>query len=310
MVLKEIDKDKENAINILKSKINESSSKPQQILIKKELKKLETGLEGEKQAAYFIDFNLKDSENYVILHDLRFEIDNLTAQIDHILINRALGIMLIETKNTDAEVTINNDGSMTYKYKNGKSYNQANPLEQSKRHEKVLEKILQKYNMDMKLYSYVVFLPEVKITNENLPKGFHRADSFVSEMIGEHTKNPLTILKLTAKVIMNSALSNKQIENIGNILINEHKPINIDYDKKYKISTKVQEEVDEVEEIQEEIKLTSEEMNRKKFKDITKSKKYMGNEMISITCIKCETKQNKSKARFENEVLHCKKCGY
>lgn len=100
MILKEIDKQKEEDIKLLKEKLNLSKNEKQKYLIKQELSKLETGLQGNQETAYFIDFNLKDSENYTILHDLRLEIDGLTAQIDHLLINKALGVILVETKNT------------------------------------------------------------------------------------------------------------------------------------------------------------------------------------------------------------------
>ena len=116
MLLKEIDKRKEEDIKCLKKKLELSDNEKQKYIIRQELTKLESGLRGEKETAYFIDFNLKDSENYMILHDLRFELDGLTAQIDHLLINVAVGVILVETKNTKAEVTINDDVTMLYSY--------------------------------------------------------------------------------------------------------------------------------------------------------------------------------------------------
>lgn len=124
---------------------------------------------------------------------MRFEIDGLTAQIDHLLINKAIGIVIIETKNTQAQVNINNDGTMLYTYTN-KSYNLPNPLAQSNRHALVLDKILQKYNMKIDITSYVVFLPNVKITNKILPKRFCRADTFTEYIVNEFQRSPLKIL--------------------------------------------------------------------------------------------------------------------
>jgi len=304
VILKEIDKQKEEDIKLLKEKLNLSKNEKQKYLIKQELSKLETGLVGEKETAYFIDFNLKDSENYAIIHNLRLEIDGLTAQIDHLLINKAVGIILVETKNTKAEVTINDDGTMLYKYGKNKSYNQANPLEQSKRHELVLEKILDKYNMKVNITSYVVFLPNVIIKNKTLPKNFLRSDTFFDSIYNEFTHSPKKVLTTVAKLIMNKIPSTKEIRNIGNILVLEHKPVNIDYNIKYKIKNDIEQKVEEVI-VENSI---YHEKNMKKFKDIKNSKKYMGNEMLSFICISCGKEQRKGLKTFSQKEVFCNHC--
>ncbi len=304
MILKEIDKQKEEDIKLLKEKLKLSKNEKQKYLIKQEISRLETGLRGEKETAYFIDFNLKDSENYVILHDLRLEIDGLTAQIDHLLINKAIGIILLETKNTKAEVTINDDGTMLYEYGKNKSYNQANPLEQSKRHELVVEKILDKYNMKLNIMSYVVFLPNVIIKNETLPKNFLRSDTFFDSIYNEFSHSPKKILSAVAKLIINKIPSTKEIRNIGNILVSEHKPVKIDYDTKYKIKKEIEEKVEEV--IVENTIYNKN--NMKKFKDIKNSKKYMGKEMLSFVCISCGKEQRKGLKTFSEKEVFCNHC--
>lgn len=304
MILKEIDKQKEEDIKLLKEKLNLSKNEKQKYLIKQEISKLETGLIGEKETAYFIDFKLKDSENYVILHDLRLEIDGLTAQIDHLLINKAIGIILVETKNTKAEVTINDDGTMLYKYPNNKTYNQANPLEQSKRHELVVEKILGKYNMKSNITSYVVFLPNVIIKNKTLPKNFLRSDTFYDSIYTEFAHSPKKVLTAAAKLFINKIPSTKEIRNIGNILVAEHKPISIDYDAKYKIKKEIEKKVEET--IVE--KLIYHEKNMKKFRDIKSSKKYMGNEVLSFICTSCGKEQRKGLKTFSTKEVFCNHC--
>ena len=39
--------------------------------IQEELDNVRAGIQGEKEAAYHIDFRLKDSDNWAVLHDLR-----------------------------------------------------------------------------------------------------------------------------------------------------------------------------------------------------------------------------------------------
>ncbi|MDY0050912.1 MAG: nuclease-related domain-containing protein [Aliarcobacter sp.] len=315
MILKNIDEHKEKQITILKNLLNLSQNENQKILIKKELSKLETGLKGEKDTAYFIDFKLNDNENYVVLHDLRFETEKFSAQIDHLLINKALGIILVETKHTKAKVTINDDGTMLYDYGKGKSYNQANPLEQSKRHEQILHEILEKYNMKMHIESYVVFLPDVVITNKELPKHFHRADSFYDSIVSNFQRSPIKILGAISKLITNKIPTTREMENIGNILIKEHKPVNIDYEKKYPISnSKNNLENEKITTIQNE-ELNDIEILCKKnnidistFKEIKHTDKYMGKPMVSFICKKCETTQKKGFKTFTETKVLCKVC--
>jgi hypothetical protein len=327
MILKKMDVSKLEEIETLKKILKMSINEQQQYLIKNDLKKQQKGIEAEKQISYFIDFNLGESKNYIILHDLRIEIDNKTAQIDHMLISKAMGIVLIEAKNTDAVVTINNDGTMTYKYKNGKEYNQANPLEQSKRHELVLKSFLEKHDIEMAISSKVVFLPEVIITNEKLPSNFYRADTFVTSLRNETLKNPLKFAVLFAKVMTNNVVSFEHLMYIGGILVKEHKPIKIDYEKKYPISKKkeiveetiIEDKVIKEPKINTKTILEKDENSIEKicrennidtsnFKDIKMSNKYMGNEMVSFTCINCNKIQRKSLKVFTSTQVSCKEC--
>ena len=47
---------------------------------------LRHGAKGESNAAYYIDHYYKDSPNVAVIHDLRLEIDDEVAQIDHMII--------------------------------------------------------------------------------------------------------------------------------------------------------------------------------------------------------------------------------
>ena len=54
--------------------------------LEKDVALVRAGLKGEKEAAYHIDFHLKDSQNWAVIHDLRVEWNGRVAQIDHLLI--------------------------------------------------------------------------------------------------------------------------------------------------------------------------------------------------------------------------------
>jgi hypothetical protein len=113
----------------------------QKVWLSDQLAALETGIAGERDSAYYLDQYFKDAENHVLLHDLRFVMEGDVAQIDHLIINRAVGIYLIETKNYGGSVKINARGEFTMQYGN-RRFGIESPIEQSHRHERILRKLL------------------------------------------------------------------------------------------------------------------------------------------------------------------------
>lgn len=108
-----------------------------------ELRNLTAGIKGEREAAFHLDGHYKDSQNNVLLHDLRFQIDGEVAQIDHLVINRTGYIVLIETKNCSGNLEVNAHGEFTVHY--GKErYGIPSPYEQSRRHARILSKLLER----------------------------------------------------------------------------------------------------------------------------------------------------------------------
>ena len=108
-----------------------------------ELRTLTAGIKGEREAAFHLDGHYKDGQNNVLLHDLRFVIDGETAQINHLVINRTGYMVLIETKNYSGDLEVNAHGEFTVRY--GKErYGIASPYEQSRRHARILGKLLER----------------------------------------------------------------------------------------------------------------------------------------------------------------------
>ncbi|MGL5002037.1 MAG: nuclease-related domain-containing protein, partial [Casimicrobium sp.] len=107
-----------------------------------ELRGLKTGRAGEDSAAHYLDMHHRDSQNVAVLHDLRLSIDGQSAQIDHLLMARAGWFFLLETKNFGGNLRINEHGEFSVRYSSGREFGIPSPLEQSKRHEVVLRKVL------------------------------------------------------------------------------------------------------------------------------------------------------------------------
>lgn len=104
---------------------------------------LRMGMSGERNAAHYIDHYYQDSPNLAVIHDLRLEVDGEVAQIDHLIIARGLIFYLLETKNFSGNLSINEHGEFAVRYGSG-TRGIPSPLEQSKRHEKVLAKSLER----------------------------------------------------------------------------------------------------------------------------------------------------------------------
>ena len=105
------------------------------------LRRKKTGLQGERDAAHYIDTHLRDGENHAVLHDFRFEIDGFVAQIDHLIIGRGFHFYLLESKNFGGNLHINDLGEFTAEY-GRERFGISSPLEQGRRHESMFVRLL------------------------------------------------------------------------------------------------------------------------------------------------------------------------
>lgn len=128
--------DQINQLEALESKLNDVGKEK----IKKDIKLLEYGLLGENSIIY----ELQNSHMPLyILHDVYFEIDGFTAQIDFLVFSPKL-CFIIECKNLYGNITVNNDGSFIRKVYFGKRYISEgiySPITQNERHLQVIKKI-------------------------------------------------------------------------------------------------------------------------------------------------------------------------
>ncbi len=155
--------------------------------LRDELRRCTTGIEGERAAAFYLDGHYKDGPNNVLLHDLRFEVDGEVAQIDHLVINRTGYIVLIETKNYSGDLEVNAHGEFTVRY--GKErYGIPSPYEQSRRHARILSKLLERLEIGTRTdklpdFHNVVLMHPKAIIQRPDPKAFDtsfliKADQF------------------------------------------------------------------------------------------------------------------------------------
>jgi len=111
--------------------------------LREEYVRTKRGLAGERDAAHYLDNYLKDDPDRMLLHDLRFEVDGDVVQIDHMVISRGMFVYLLETKNFNGNLAINEHGEFSVEYAGERVYGIPSPLEQSRRHEGPLRKLLE-----------------------------------------------------------------------------------------------------------------------------------------------------------------------
>lgn len=120
-------------LDALKEKASDSL-KPK---IEQEIKYAKYGEIGEKNVA----FELKNSGmDMMILHDLHLETDDLSAQIDYLVITRKT-IFVIECKNLYGNIKIDNKGNFIRLRDKGNEVGMYSPVTQNERHLQVLKKV-------------------------------------------------------------------------------------------------------------------------------------------------------------------------
>lgn len=150
--------------------------------------RLRRGIEGETDAAFHIDSLMRNGQNTAVLHDLRLVVDGDVAQIDHLVFNRMLDFILVETKCYRGHLQINEAGEFTVRYDSGKRFGVPSPLAQSERHARVLAKLLERLEITGRLgtqpkFHHVVMLHPKAIIERPDAKSFDtsnviKADQF------------------------------------------------------------------------------------------------------------------------------------
>jgi hypothetical protein len=108
--------------------------------IEGEIRRIQAGAKGEANAAYEIELWFGRSKNYATIHDLRIEVDGLSAQIDHLIIGRLADIWVCESKHFAEGVSVNEHGEWT-RWWHGRQEGIPSPIEQNARHIHLLRRV-------------------------------------------------------------------------------------------------------------------------------------------------------------------------
>lgn len=201
--------------------------------LQKELDRLRKGIQGEKAAAHYLDNYLASGKNSVLMHDLRFEVDGEVAQIDHLLLTRAAGIMLFETKNFSGNLRISQHGEFSVYY-GARGYGIPSPLEQSRRHANVLKKLLVRLDIaprlgtQMEFHHIVLVDPKATITRPSA-KAFDTSMVIKADLFPEWHKRFVDVEVGVLDVVKGLANVRRAdtLKEWGEKLLREHRPADL-----------------------------------------------------------------------------------
>lgn len=218
-------------LKILSEKVYSEKKK----LIDRDIMYLTYGMEGEKNVSY----EIKNSYIPMLaLHDIRIEDGESVAQMDYILITKSF-ILVLETKALSGDITVNESGEFIRYFKNkaGKVYRKEgiySPVAQNERHVRILTEYLKKNKIIKKypIYSFVVIANSKSVINKyKAPKEiqsqiikYDQLTSFIKEKLNYH------------KIKQDFKFLDKVEYSIGKFLLENNKPIEFDYYKKYSLS--------------------------------------------------------------------------
>ncbi|HWL52788.1 MAG TPA: nuclease-related domain-containing protein [Chthoniobacteraceae bacterium] len=207
--------------------------------IEDEISHIRTGARGEKEAAYHIDFRLKDAQNYMVVHDLRLEHNGRVAQIDHLLVGRFFDIILIESKRIATGIRVNDNGEFEVKTRFGWR-GMVSPVEQSKRHAQVLGELACEHHLlptrlgfqiRPTFHHWILVPPECHIVRQNQEATIVKMDLF-----GRHMNHWIERHAGSGLLAMAKTVSKETLKAFAGALVARHQPISMNFAAKFGVA--------------------------------------------------------------------------
>ncbi|QOR62728.1 nuclease-related domain-containing protein [Sulfurovum sp. ST-21] len=174
-------------------------------------KLIQAGYSAEKQMSFYLKRAFENSQNVLIINDLRLVNNDDVAPIDHFVIHEC-GFIIIESKSVSTKVSVNKYGEWKRVFANEEK-GMPSPIQQAKRQALFLKSYLNKYGLNLfrdtlisKLikhtYDDLFFDVLIAISDNgiierddiNLPE-VHKADAIpdkINELISRRKKNVIT----------------------------------------------------------------------------------------------------------------------
>lgn len=211
-------------------------SATQREAIERERAMAQAGQRAEREAAFQIDFRLKDHKSWMVIHDLRLEHNGRPAQIDHLIFHPVTwDFYVVETKGIHTKLKIEK-GQWCYLQKSH-GCGMANPVEQNARHIQVLREVLRDFNwlprtmgipVVSRFINVVVVPPECLIRKESEHTWVLHMDELVTKARWDVPWGSLALNLIHWH-------SGEDAESLGNKLVSLHHPFEINYRERFGI---------------------------------------------------------------------------
>lgn len=231
--------DKSKDIQYLEELKNYNPEKTKEI--EEEIKKIKSGIKAENNAVYIINNYLSESKNYIVLHDLRLELNGRVAQIDHLIITRLLNFYVCESKHFSQGISFNERLEFS-SFFNGKSYGIPSPIGQNDRHIDFLKYFFKNENHILPkrlgftlspLYFNFILLSNnaiIKRAKRRLPDNI---ELFKVEQLKKHIEDN------AEKGSLLKVISSESLIELGLQILKYHQPIQFDWNIRFKVDNKI-----------------------------------------------------------------------
>jgi Nuclease-related domain len=303
------------------------------------------GHNAEKQMAFYLKRAFQDSKDIHVLNDLRLEMNDDVAQIDHLILHR-FGFLVIESKSVTSKISVNEHGEWVRYYPKF-TRGMPSPVNQAIRQTDFLKNFLMarseyllkkalifKSSISSFKFDVLVAISDSGIINRaknTIINEVHKADQ-ITENVEKIIKDYENTNKKLLSLKMNFTFVDATMERISNYLLQSHKPKNADeevikdeviknevieiVEKKEDESVMIQAIENEIEAVTEEIETkkcgkcesTDIEMASGKYGYYFKCKECKGNTALKLKCkeASCKPRIRKAKLKFYKE---CSSCG-
>ncbi len=215
--------------------------------IDQEVRTIRAGVKGERDAAYEIDFFCRDRPNWAVLHDLRLEVDGLTAQIDHLLISRLLIFWVCESKHFAEGVAINDHGEWQ-RYWNGRAQGMASPVEQNRKHIVTLRRLFDSGLVTLPRRLGITLKPDYRslilVSNEARiarPRRDAKVDGLDTVIKAEQLAQTIDKqLNQANPLILSRLISTADLERLARDLAALHRPSHVDWAARFGLNREPQ----------------------------------------------------------------------
>jgi len=227
VILKPVD-NKEPIIKTLQALLKHPKIYPgKKEQIRKELYKLKAGWKNEREAAYYIDSYLKDSDRTIVLHDLRLKVGDYSVQIDHLLLHRS-SIVILESKFFSSRLVYDKlNDAFLIKDSRGNLKGIPDPRKQAERQALELRRIIKHLKLESYLavnIDYFVLVSPKTVFSGKMPKGIIKADQIKEKL--DSRVDEMSLFEGLKRTFQYFFKTDKEgLINAGKVLLQYHRPL-------------------------------------------------------------------------------------